>query len=283
MQTAENAHIRIAKIMLHLLKSFRNTPDIDTVAQVAGISGPCFQRLFNQWAGIDPERFLRFLAADHAREILLDADKALIAAFKPVLYDPVVDLHVVTRAEHQERGDKILIQYGVHEGPFGPFFLAAMGTDVCALTFLEKSTVRKEIEKLRKIWSQATIRESLAGTQVLADRIFYPREAGDKASFTVVVKGTDFQAKVWKALVRIPSGRVLSYEGLASLVGAPRASRAVGSACARNQVSYLIPCHRVTRKTGEFGRYGGGESRKRVLLAFEAAQREAAGEARTTF
>ena len=280
MQTADSVHVK--KTMVHLSKNFRNPSDIDTVARVAGVSRSCFRRLFSKWAGIDPERFLRFLAVGHAKEILLEADDVSEAAYQTDLYCPAVDAHVVTCAELQERHAKIAIKYGVHEGPFGSFFLAVMEAGVCALTFLEKSTVRKEIGKLRKIWTDATICEDPAGTKAMADRIFRFCEADAKTSLKVVVKGTDFQMKVWKALVRIPQGRVLSYEGLASLVGAPRASRAVGSACARNQVSYLIPCHRVIRKTGAFGRYGGGDGRKRVLLALEAAQREATDEARQT-
>jgi len=280
MQTADNA--RVAKIMLHLSKNFRNTLDIETLARAAGMSPFRFRQLFTQWAGVAPERFLRFLALGHAKEILLDSGDVPDTVFQTGLRCPAVDVHVVGPAELQERYAKIVIRYGVHEGPFGSFFLAVMEQGVCALTFLGKSTVRREIEKLRKIWSRATICEDPAGTKSMADRIFRFCEADAKTSLAVVVKGTDFQARVWKALVRIPSGRVLSYEGLASLVGAPRASRAAGSACACNQVSYLIPCHRVTRKTGAFGRYGGGDDRKRVLLALEAAQREAADEARQT-
>jgi len=251
------------------------------MARIAGISRSCFQRLFTQWAGITPERFLRFLATSHAKEILLEADDIPDAAFQTGLC-PAVDAHVVTHTELQERHDKIAIQYGVHEGPFGSFFLAVMEMGVCALTFLEKSTVLREVEKLQKIWGQVAIYENPAGTKAMADQIFRFCEADAKTSLTVVVKGTDFQMRVWKALVRIPPGRVLSYGELASLIGAPQASRAVGSACARNQVSYLIPCHRVIKKTGAFGRYGGGEGRKRVLLALEAAQREAADEAQKT-
>ena len=280
MQTADSAHIR--KAIVYLSKSFRNTPDVDMVAQAAGMSQFSFRRLFTQWAGIGPECFLRFFATGHAREILLGPGNIPDAAFHDGFHDPVVDVRAVVSMKPQERDGKIVIQYGVHEGPFGSFFLAVMEMGVCALTFMEKSTVGKEVEKLRGIWKQATIVEDLAGTKVMADRIFRPRKANAGASFTAVVKGTDFQVKVWKALVRIPPGRALSYEGLASQIGAPRASRAVGSACARNQVSYLIPCHRVIKKTGAFGRYGGGDGRKRVLLALEAAQREAADKAQKT-
>ena len=280
MQTADDAHIKQA--ILYLSKKFRNPPDLETAARAAGMNQPHFRRLFTQWAGVDPELFLRFLAADHARDILLDADprpNAVSRAKLPGLgrfRNLAVDVYAVAPGRFEEQGAGMTIRYGVHEGMFGSFFLAVSEKGVCALTFLEKNAIRKEVETLRGTWRQATILSDSAATKGMADRIFSPREADAGASVTAVVKGTDFQIKVWKALVQIPPGRAESYEGLASRIGAPRASRAVGSACARNPVTYLIPCHRVIRKTGAFGRYGGGDARKRVLLAMEAAWREAA-------
>jgi AraC family transcriptional regulator of adaptative response/methylated-DNA-[protein]-cysteine methyltransferase len=281
MQAADSA--RIAKAILYLAKNFRNPPDLEAAARVAGMSRFHFQRTFTRWAGISPKRFLQVLSAGHAREILLNSDNMLEAAFESGLsgpgrlHDLMVNVYAVTPGEIKERGAGITIRYGVHEGPLGPFFLAVTEKGICALTFLEGSAAGKETGKLRKAWKRATLVEDRAGTKAVADRIFFPREGDNDAPLSAVVKGTNFQVRVWEALVRIPPGRAVSYEGLASRVGTPRAVRAVGSACARNPVAYLIPCHRVIRKTGAFGNYGGGVSRKRALLALEAARREEDG------
>jgi AraC family transcriptional regulator of adaptative response/methylated-DNA-[protein]-cysteine methyltransferase len=162
----------------------------------------------------------------------------------------------------------------VHRGPFGRFFLATAGRDVFALKFLSGRSVGKEIASLRETWPDAVILEDRAGTKDAADRIFGRKAKQLGAPMRAVVKGTGFQVSVWKAIACIPPGYVLSYEDVAVRIGAPRAVRAVGSALGRNPVAYLIPCHRVIRKTGEPGNYGGGRALKRAMLALEAALRK---------
>jgi len=159
----------------------------------------------------------------------------------------------------------------VHSGPFGRFFLASTEKGICALSFLTGIDAREEERELREAWPRARHIRDRKGTERLAERIFSsPRKAGG-SPLDVIVKGTRFQIKVWQALLRILPGHVLSYEDVAVRIGAPRAVRAVGSALARNPVAYLIPCHRVIRKSGSFGNYGGGRHRKKAMLAREAA------------
>jgi len=173
-----------------------------------------------------------------------------------------------------EEGKGSTVRYGIHRSPFGRVFLAATERGVCALKFLRGgSTGRQEAEALRRSWKGARVVPDRKGTLPVAQRIFAPpREAGVPPP-AVVLKGTAFQVTVWKALLRIPAGYVLSYEDVALLAGFPRSARAVGGAVARNPVSILVPCHRVIRKTGESGNYGGGRARKRALLAAEAVLR----------
>lgn len=174
----------------------------------------------------------------------------------------------------------ITIRYGVHRGPFGRFFLATAGRDVFALKFLSGRSVAKEIAWLRQAWPGAGILEDPDGTKDAAGRIFCLEGTRSGAALRAVVKGTGFQVKVWKAVARIPPGFVLSYGDVAALIGAPRAVRAVGTALGRNPVSYIIPCHRVIRRTGQPGDYGGGTARKMAMLALEAALRKDGGSSR---
>ncbi len=162
----------------------------------------------------------------------------------------------------------------MHRGPFGRFFLAAAGRDIYALKFLSGRSPGKEVESLRETWPGARILEDPDGTKGAAERIFGRKGKRPGAPMRAVVKGTRFQVEVWRAAACIPPGLVLSYEDVAVRIGAPRAVRAVGSALGRNPVAYLIPCHRVIRKTGEPGNYGGGSALKKAMLALEAALRE---------
>ena len=278
MQTADYA--RILEAILYLEKNFRNPPDLEAAARAAGLSMFHFQRLFTRWAGVSPKRFLQFLSAEHAKKILKESNSMLDAAYGAGLsgpgrlHDLFVNVYAVTPGEYKSRGAGITIRYGVHGGPFGPFFLATTAKGICALTFLDGRAAGKEIAALRKMWSRANVYRDQEGTKAVADRIFGRPGKAPGVPLSAIVKGTNFQVKVWEALVRIPSGFVVSYEDVAERIGAPRAVRAVGSALARNPVAYLIPCHRVIRKTGAFGNYGGGAARKKLMLAREAAHRE---------
>lgn len=277
MQAADYA--RIVEAILYLEKNLRNPPDLEAAARAAGLGRFQFQRLFTKWAGISPKRFLQFLSAEHAREILKESNSLLDAAHEAGLsgpgrlHDLIVNVYAVTPGKLKERGRGLTIRYGVHGGPFGPFFLATTEKGVCALSFLAGRGAGKEVAELRKSWNGAKIVKDQGGTKAVADRIFGRPGKTPGAPLSAVVKGTNFQVKVWEALLRIPPGFFLSYEDVAARIGAPRAVRAVGGAVARNPVSYLIPCHRVIRKTGAFGNYGGGAGRKILMLAREAAQR----------
>ncbi len=270
-------YARVEKAIRYLERNFRNRPNLEAIAREAGLSMYHFHRLFTRWAGISPKRFLQYLAAEYARGLLRESASLLDAAHETGLsgpgrlHDLIVNVHGVTPGELKNEGEGLTIRYGVHEGPFGDFFLAVTSKGVCALWFLSGDGAGKATEELRKSWRRAKLVEDPKGTKAVAGRIFGPPGRRSAPKLNVIVKGTNFQVKVWEALVRIPPGSVVSYEAVAARIGAPRAVRAVGSALARNPVSFLVPCHRVIRKTGAIGNYGGGTVRKKAMIAWEAA------------
>ncbi len=274
-----NDYDRVETAIRYLEANFRRQPGLAEVARQVGLSEYHFHRLFTRWAGITPKRFLQFLTASFARKRLRDSEKVLATALQSGLsgpgrlHDLIVSVCAVSPGELRERGAGVTIRYGVHNGPFGPFFLAITGRGICALTFLSGRSARGALRDLRANWSKARLIADRRGTQAVARRIFGPPRPKGAPALNVIVRGTNFQVKVWEALLRIPPGFVVSYEDVAAWVGAPRAARAVGSAVAANPVAYLVPCHRVIRKTGAYGNYGGGTARKKAMLARESALR----------
>jgi AraC family transcriptional regulator of adaptative response/methylated-DNA-[protein]-cysteine methyltransferase len=187
----------------------------------------------------------------------------------------MVNVEAVTPGEYKRRGADLAISWGVHPTPFGDCLLALTARGVCGLEFLRPETEGAALARLRALWENARFEHAPRITAPVAERIFDP---GTKrqAPLGLLVKGTNFQIKVWEALLRIPAGGITTYAGLAGSLGQPRAARAVGSAIAANHIGYLVPCHRVIRSTGAFGEYRWGPLRKRILLSAELAQAEAA-------
>lgn len=271
-------YARIEKAILFLDEDFRRQPSLKEVAGNAGLSEYHFHRLFTRWAGISPKRFLQFLTAEYARGLLKESQNVLEAAWEAGLsgsgrlHDLIVKVYAVTPGELREEGAGITIRHGVHSGPFGDFLLGVTDKGICALSFLRESGAGEAVEALRKEWAGSRLVLDPKATKTVADRIFDPLRRGGAPPLNVIVKGTNFQIKVWEALLRIPAGSVASYGDVAARIGTPNAVRAVGNAVGRNPVAFLIPCHRVLRKTGAFGGYGGGAARKKAILAWEWAR-----------
>jgi AraC family transcriptional regulator, regulatory protein of adaptative response / methylated-DNA-[protein]-cysteine methyltransferase len=254
----------------------RHAPDQPALAQVAasvGLSEFHFQRLFQRWAGVSPKRFLQFLTAERARELLLASRSVLDASLETGLSSPsrlhdlTVSIHAATPGDMRSGGVGLVIDYGVHASPFGECFVAVTERGICALEFLDPVNRTQALANLAARWPRASLRERPATTRAVVARLFARGRRGPAPS--LYVRGTNFQVKVWEALLRIPEGRVFSYEDLARVLGQPSATRAVASAVAGNGIALLIPCHRVIRKTGAFGEYRWGETRKRALVAYE--------------
>ncbi|MBU0755366.1 MAG: methylated-DNA--[protein]-cysteine S-methyltransferase [Planctomycetes bacterium] len=273
---------RIEKAILFIDEHFKDQPSLSEVANHVGLSNYHFQRLFSRWAGISPKRFLQFLTAEYARELLAESRSVLDTAYDAGLsgpgrlHDLTVNIHAATPGEIGCQGRGLLIRYGVHPSPFGSCFLAETDRGVCWLSFLESGITEigssKAFADLQNRWKHADLYHDQKATASLADRIFSLSEDSRKPALSLHLKGTNFQIRVWEALLRIPAGALLTYQDIAGLAGHPGATRAVGTAVGQNPISFLIPCHRVIRKTGAFGRYRWGAAKKKAIIAWEGAK-----------
>jgi AraC family transcriptional regulator of adaptative response/methylated-DNA-[protein]-cysteine methyltransferase len=240
-----------------------------------------FQRLFSRWVGISPKRFLQFLTKEHAKKLIADSRSVLDTTYDSGLSSPgrlhdlFVTCEAVTPGEYKNKGAGLEIHYGLHPSPFGECLLAVTERGLCALTFVQNDDRQRAVADLGRQWPQAALRPDPQACRELLEPIFgYPHDH-PPAPLYLFVKGTNFQIKVWEALLKIPLGRAVTYEDIALHVGMPRAARAVGNAVGRNPIPFLIPCHRVIRKMGAFGYYGGGPARKKALLGWEATRVQA--------
>ncbi|MDA0229678.1 MAG: methylated-DNA--[protein]-cysteine S-methyltransferase [Proteobacteria bacterium] len=273
LQHQSRDYARVERAISYLEENFRDQPELETVAEAVGLSATHFQRMFKRWAGISPKRFVQYLTLDHARRCLADSASVLDASYDSGLsgpgrlHDLFVTYEAMTPGDFKREGDGIEIVYGVHPSPFGPCFIGETERGVCALGFADDAASATPLEDFRRRWCYAKFREDHHQTAGAAAHIF--GAAGGKLALDL--RGTNFQLKVWEALLRIPPGAVVSYDALAGALDKPGAARAVGGAVAANPVSYLIPCHRVIRKSGRFHNYYWGPERKRAMLAWEAA------------
>lgn len=275
---------RIERAIHYLEENYRRQPDLKELAQSTGLSEFHFQRLFRRWTGISPKRFVQYLTAGHAVRMLRESRTNLEVAYDAGLsgsgrlHDLLVNFHAVTPGELKRDGAGLTIQYGFHPSPFGECLIAVTTRGVCHLGFVPPEGRRAALAELKAEWPRALIEEAPRATAPLARRLFR-RGNGHASGIDLHLRGTNFQIKVWEALLRIPSGGVVSYEDIARCIHAPRAVRAVANAVAHNPVGWLIPCHRVIRKSGALGGYRWGETRKKALLAWEAAR---AGDVRSS-
>jgi AraC family transcriptional regulator of adaptative response/methylated-DNA-[protein]-cysteine methyltransferase len=267
---------RIEQAIQYLEKHAHAQPELSEIASAVGLSEYHFQRIFSRWAGISPKRFLQFLTKEGAKELLARSENLLDTTYGVGLsslgrlHDLFVTTEAVTPGEYKSGGAGLTIRYGLHDTPFGKALIGVTERGICHLGFVQDSE-GKAIDTLVSDWQQAKMIEDHRATAPLVEPIFDLDKRGN-TPLRLHLRGTNFQLKVWEALLRIPPGAVTSYEGLAAQAGRPGASRAVGTALGRNPVAVLIPCHRVIRKLGEFGNYRYGALRKKALLGWEAAQ-----------
>lgn len=269
---------RIEQAILFLEQNFRTQPELKEVAASVGLSEYHFQRLFSRWAGISPKRFLQFLTIEYAKQLLAESKSVLDATYEAGLSSPgrlhdlFVTCEAITPGEFKNKGEGLTITYGFHPSPFGECLLSITERGICGLAFAQNGERAAVLDELKHNWPKAAFVEDPAQTQPLVEQIFSPVQS--KQALPVMLKGTNFQIKVWQALLRIPPGAVVSYDELAALIGQPGAARAVGNAVAQNPIGYVIPCHRVIRKIGAVGDYHWNPTRKRAILGWEAARRE---------
>ena len=276
----------IAKAIAYIRDNVCQQPSLEQIASRVGLSPWHFQRKFKAWAGVSPKRFLEFLTVQHAKE-LLDKSAAILDAALDLglsgpgrLHEQFVAVEAVTPGQYKQFGSRLKIYHGIHHSPFGLMLLALTDKGICELAFGSEEILDQEVNSLGKRWPAARIFHEPQRTAPTADRIFNPRtrpQAGRQDEFNLLVKGTNFQVNVWRALLRIPEGSLISYKQLAQLTGNPAAIRATASAVGANPVSYLIPCHRILRSSGELGGYHWGIERKRAIIAWDSALAETAG------
>lgn len=262
----------IASAIQYIEANVQRQPELEEIASAVGVSEYHFQRLFTSWTGISPKRFMQFLTKEHAKKLLDQSENLLDTTHKiglsslGRLHDLFVTTEAVTPGEYKSNGVGLSIRYGIHYSPFGKCLIATTERGICNLSFVDGSE-GKVIDALVAEWSQAEMIEDYKTTAPLVTRIFSDLQVD--SPLKLHLRGTNFQIKVWEALLSIPTGALTTYEHIAERIGNPRAVRAVGTAVGHNPVAYLIPCHRVIRKSGDFGNYLYGTPRKKMMLARE--------------
>jgi len=274
----EDQHYRrIAEAIAFLTEHAGEQPSLDDAAERAGLSPFHFQRIFRAYAGVTPKQFLAHVTVQNAKD-LLDANASVLDASLDVglssparLHDHFVSIDAVTPGEYKTGGLDLTISYGFAPTPFGTAFVAQTARGVCAFAFVDDNG-DAEFAALATDWPNAKLVRDDDAARDIAHRTFARSE--NEQPLRVLVKGTNWQVRVWRALLDIPDGALTSYGSIARALGNPDASRAVGSAIGKNAVGVLIPCHRVITSNGSLGGYRWGPQRKRALLAWEAARKE---------
>lgn len=267
-------YTRIEQAIRFLEQHAAKQPSLDEVAEHVGLSPFHFQKLFKRWAGVSPKRFLQHLTLSRARQLLRDSASVLDTALDvglsgpSRLHDLFVSIDAVTPGEFKSGGKGLELRYGYHETPFGECLAATTARGLCSLGFVDGGDRTKALDALRDSWRESSIVEDPQASRLIIEQIF-SSASSPQEPVKLFLRGTNFQLKVWEALLQIPEGAVVSYGSLAGLLGQPNASRAVGNAVGHNPIAYLIPCHRVLRANGVIGGYHWGTPRKKVILTTE--------------
>jgi AraC family transcriptional regulator of adaptative response/methylated-DNA-[protein]-cysteine methyltransferase len=262
----------------HIRGHWREQPAIEAIAEAAGVTPTELHHLFRRWAGLTPKAFLQALTLDGARQLLRDSASVLDATYEVGLSGPgrLHDLFVTHEAmspgEWKTGGEGLTVRFGFHPSPFGSALVMATERGLAGLAFADPGEEPATLADMKRRWPRATYVEDSARTAAVAKRIFDPAQWQESQPLRVVLIGTDWEVRVWEALMQIPMGRLVTYSDIAGKVRSPAAARAVGAAVGKNPVSFVVPCHRVVGKSGELTGYHWGITRKRAMLGWEAGQ-----------
>lgn len=266
---------RVEKAIGYLSDHYQQQPDLDEVAKQVYLSPFHFQKIFKDWAGVSPKKFLQYISIQHAKKLLeknntlADVASATGLSATSRLHDLFISIEGMTPGEYKNAGEQLTINYSFAESPFGNIIVASTTKGICHLAFANDE--QQALAELKDQFHGATFKQVVDTIQQNALFIF-TQDWKDLSRIKLHLKGTAFQLKVWEALLKVPMGDLATYAGVASLIGNPNASRAVGSAIGSNPVAFLIPCHRVIRSTGIFGQYHWGSNRKTAMIGWESAR-----------
>ncbi len=262
----------------HIRGHWREQPEIEAIAEAAGVTPTELHHLFRRWAGLTPKAFLQALTLDGARQLLRDSASVLDATYEVGLSGPgrLHDLFVTHEAmspgEWKTGGEGLTVFFGFHPSPFGSALVMATERGLAGLAFADPGEERAALADMKARWPRAAYVEDSARTAAIARRIFDSSQWQQDKPLRVVLIGTDWEVRVWETLLQIPMGRLTTYSDIASKIHKPAAARAVGAAVGKNPVSFVVPCHRVVGKSGDLTGYHWGITRKRAMLGWEAGQ-----------
>jgi len=266
---------RIAEAIDYIKDNFKAQPGLEEVAEKIHLSPFHFQRLFTEWAGVSPKKFLQYLTVEHAKKMLKENQATLFeTAFETGLsgtgrlHDLFINIEGMTPGEYKNGGENLSINYSFAESPFGNILVASTPKGICHIGFADDE--KKALETLHKTFPNADYKQMVDLVQQNVLYIF-THDWSKLNQIKLHLKGTDFQLKVWETLLKIPMGQLTTYGNIAKQLQQPNASRAVGTAIGDNPVAFLIPCHRVIQSTGVFGQYHWGSTRKTAMIGWEAA------------
>ena len=267
---------RIAVAIDYIKLHFKEQPSLEKIAAVVGISSSHFQRLFTDWAGVSPKKFMRYLSIEYAKQLLREEQSTLLdAAYEKDLsstgrlHDLFVSIKGMTPGEFKNGGENLIINYCFTESPFGKLIVASTNKGVCHMFFEENE--QQALSDLKFRFPNAQYHQVVDKFQQNALFVFQ-KDWNQLDQIKLHLSGTTFQLKVWDTLLKIPLGRMSTYGTIAKSIDKPKASRAVGTAIGNNPVAFLIPCHRVIQASGNIGSYMWGNTRKSAIIGWEASK-----------
>jgi AraC family transcriptional regulator of adaptative response/methylated-DNA-[protein]-cysteine methyltransferase len=279
MKTQETTDFeRIAEAIGYIQANYKTQPGLEELAEKIHLSPFHFQRLFTEWAGVSPKKFLQYITVEHAKKMLKEKQASLFdTAFETGLsgtgrlHDLFVNIEGMTPGEYKNGGESLSVNYSFAESPFGNMLVASTPKGICYMAFADDET--KALNELQTIFPNASYRQMVDMAQQNVLYIF-THNWTKLTQIKLHLKGTAFQLKVWETLLKIPMGQLSSYGNIAKHIELPKAARAVGTAIGDNPVAFLIPCHRVIQSSGVFGQYHWGSIRKTAMIGWEAARAE---------
>ncbi len=276
----------VRRAIAFLSQTWEEQPSLERLAAHLDLSPAHAQKLFKRWCGLSPKEFVQAITIDHARALLGGAASVLDAAHEvglsggSRLHDLFVTHEAMTPGDYKRRGEGLDMAYGFHPSPFGDTLVLATERGVAGVAFVNEDAGESRTEALADMtrrWPKASFKDAPELTALHAKRIFEPTQWRAEQPVRLVLIGTDFEVRVWEALLRIPMGRAVSYSDIARHLGRPTASRAVGTAVGRNPISFVVPCHRVLRGDGNLGGYHWGLTRKKALIGWETGRVKGTG------